>query len=64
MLKDLELISQVPPVTYSKEPKSVTSFNVFTFFHVDINQSELEESFQLASDCIESCCKALEAFVK
>ena len=60
MLKDLELISQVPPVPYSKEPKSVTN----TFFHADINQSELEESFQLASDCIESCCKALGAFVK
>ena len=37
---------------YSKEPKSVPSFNSFTFFHADINQSEVEDSFQLASDWI------------
>ena len=35
---------------YSKEPKSMTSFNWLTFFHADINQSEVEDSFQLASD--------------
>ena len=38
----------------SKEPKSVTSFNQLTFFHADINQSEVDESFQLASDWIRS----------
>ena len=32
----------------------MTSFNQFTFFDADINQSELEDSFQLASDWIES----------
>ena len=32
---------------YSEEPKSVTAFNLFTFFHADINQSEVEDSFQL-----------------
>ena len=37
---------------YSKEPKSVTAFNEFTFFHADIDQSEVEDSFQLASDWI------------
>ena len=58
MLKDLELISQVPPMPYSKEPKSVTAFDLFTFFHADINQSELDESFQLASDWIESLRKS------
>ena len=34
---------------YSKEPKSLTSL---TFFHADINQLEVEDSFQLASDWI------------
>ena len=41
-------------LNYSKEPKSVTSFNQPTFFHADINQSEVEDSFQLASDWIKS----------
>ena len=36
---------------YSKEPKSVTSYNQLTFFHAEIfNQSEVKVSFQLASD--------------
>ena len=39
---------------YSEEPKSVTAFNLFTFFNADINQSEVEDSFQLASDWIKS----------
>ena len=30
----------------------MTFFNKLTFFHADINQSEVEESFQLASDWI------------
>ena len=30
----------------------MTSFNKFTFFLVDINQSEVEDRFQLASDWI------------
>ena len=41
----------------SKEPKTVTSFNKLTFFQADINQSEVEDSFQLASDWIESAQK-------
>ena len=41
----------------------MTSFNYFTFFHADINQSELEESFQLASDCIESVRKNVKCKV-
>ena len=40
---------------YSKEPESVTSFNYLTFFR--INQSEVEDSFQLASDWIKSARK-------
>ena len=39
---------------YSKEPKSMTSL---TFFHASINQSEVEDSFQLASDWIKSVRK-------
>ena len=39
---------------YSKELKRVTAFNLFTFVHADINQSEFEDSFQLASDWINS----------
>ena len=27
-------------IVYSKEPKSVTTFNLFTFFHVGLIQSE------------------------
>ena len=42
---------------YSMEAKSVTSFNQFTFFHADINQSKVEDSFQLASDWIKSVRK-------
>ena len=41
----------------SKEPKTVTSFNKLTFFQADINQSEVEDSFQLASDWIKSAQK-------
>ena len=40
-----------------KEPKTVTSFNKLTFFQADINQSEVEDSFQLASDWIKSAQK-------
>ena len=32
----------------------MTSFNLLTFFHVDINQSEFEDSVQLASHWIKS----------
>ena len=35
----------------------MTSFNLFTFFHAGINQSEVEDSFQLASDWIKSARK-------
>ena len=42
---------------YSKEPKRMTSFNQLTFFHAEINQSEVEDSFQLASDWIKSAQK-------
>ena len=37
--------------------KFVTFFNELTFFHADINQSEVEDSFQLASDWIKSARK-------
>ena len=32
----------------------MTAFNLFTFVLADINQSEVEDSFQLASDWIDS----------
>ena len=32
----------------------MTSFDYITFFHADINQSDVEDSFQLASDWIKS----------
>ena len=35
----------------------MTSFNKFTFFQADINQSEVEDSIQLASDWIKSARK-------
>ena len=35
----------------------MTSFNYLTFFQADINQSEVEDSFQLASDWIKSARK-------
>ena len=35
----------------------MTSFNYLTFLHADINQSEVEDGFQLASDWIKSVRK-------
>ena len=35
----------------------MTSFNKLTFFQADINQSEVEDSFQPASDWIKSARK-------
>ena len=35
----------------------MTFFNELTFFNVDINQSQVEDSFQLASDWIKSVQK-------
>ena len=48
---------------YSIEPKSVIFFNYLNFFfHADINQTEVKDSFQLTSDWIKSiqknCCKS------
>ena len=37
----------------------MTSLNSFTFFHEGINQSEVEDSSQLASDWIKSARKNL-----
>ena len=37
---------------YSKEPKSVTTFNSFTFFRTVIIQLKVEDSFQLLFDWI------------
>ena len=50
----------IPPqltFSHSKDPKSVTSFNELTFFHADINQSEVEDSFQLSPDWIKPARK-------
>jgi len=42
---------------YSKAPKSVTTFNSFTFFRADLIQSEAKDRFQLTSDWIKSARK-------
>ena len=57
MLKDLELISKVPPVPYSKEPKSVTAFELFTFFRTDSIQSEASWKLSSSSDWLISAWK-------
>ena len=54
MLKDLELISEVPPVPYSKEPKSVTAFDLFTFCRTDSIQSEASWKLSSSSDWLMS----------
>ena len=50
MLKGLELISEVPPVPYSNEPKSVTAFDLFTFFRTDSIYSEASWELSSSSD--------------
>ena len=35
---------------YSKEPRSVTAFDLFTFFHTDLIQSEASWKLSLTSD--------------
>ena len=57
MLKDLELISQMPPVPYSKEPKSVTAFDLFTFCRTDSIQSEASWKLSSSSDWLMSASK-------
>ena len=37
---------------YSKEPKSVTAFNLFTFFRTDLIQSEGSWKLSSSSDCL------------
>ena len=36
--------------TFSREPKSVTAFNLFTFFRADLTQSEASWQLSLSSD--------------
>ena len=45
------------PSTLKQGAQSVTSFNQLTFFQADVNQSEVKDSFQLASDWITSVGK-------
>ena len=42
---------------YSKEPRSVTAFNLFTFFHTDLIQSEVSWKLSLTSDWLISARK-------
>ena len=35
---------------YSKEPRNVTAFDLFTFFHADLIQSEASWKLSLTSD--------------
>ena len=57
MLKDLELISEVPLVSYSKDPKSVTAFDLFTFCRTDSIQSEASWKLSSSSDWLMSASK-------
>ena len=47
-------------VSYSKEPKSVSTFNKITFFHAVMIQSEAEDGYQLTSDLIKSAQKNVQ----
>ena len=42
---------------YSKEPRSVTAFDLFTFFHTDLIQSEVSWKLSLTSDWLISAWK-------
>ena len=44
-------------IIYSKEPKSVTAFNLFTFFHTDLIQSEASWKLSSTSDWLMSAWK-------
>ena len=50
--------SQTWNIIYSKEPKSgFTAFNLFTFFHTDLIQSEASWKLSLTSDWLMSAWK-------
>ena len=49
--------SQTWKIIYSKEPKSVTAFNLFTFFHADLIQSEASWKLSSTSDWLMSAWK-------
>ena len=57
MLKDLEHISPIPQVPYSKEPKSVTAFDLFPLFRKDSIQSEASWKLSSSSDWLMSAWK-------
>ena len=48
----------MPPQPYDrKEPKSVTAFDLFTFFHTDLIQPEASWKLSLTSDWLKSVLK-------
>ena len=49
--------SQMWKIIYSNEPKSVTAFNLFTFFHTDLIQSEASWKLSSTSDWLMSAWK-------
>ena len=49
--------SQTWKIIYSKEPKGVTAFNLFTFFHTDLIQSEASWKLSSTSDWLMSAWK-------
>ena len=49
--------SQTWKIIYSNEPKSVTAFNLFTFFHTDLIQSEASWKLSSTSDWLMSAWK-------
>ena len=46
-----------PTCAYSKETKSVTAFDLFTFFHADLIQSEASWKLSSTSDWLMSAWK-------
>ena len=50
--------------SYSKEPKSVTAFDLFTFFRTDLVQSEASWKLSSASDWSMSCMKECIYFLE
>ena len=50
----LLLTSLCSTCTYSKETKSVTAFDLFTFFHADLIQSEASWKLSSTSDWLMS----------
>ena len=52
--EELKVRLKIKSINYSKEPKSKTTFNQFTFFHAVFIQLEVNWKLSSASDWIKS----------